>query len=405
MEYKITDDIIIRKEYNELILPYINKQIIKVITGQRRVGKSYILKQIQVEIQSLNPESNIIYINKEDLAFDSIKNYKDLNNYALSKKVENGMNYLIVDEVQEIEGFEKALRSILLDSQFDLYITGSNATILSGELSTLLSGRFIEIEIHSLSYIEFLNFHHLENNSDSLMMYIKYGGLPYLKHLEMKDEIVFGYLKGVYSTIIYRDIIMRHEIRNAPFLENLVIFLADNIGQLFSASKISKYLKSQNIKMATSQIITYLNHLANAYIIKKTDRYDIVGKKIFEVGEKYYFEDIGLRNAINNFKISDLSKITENLIYKHLLFCAYRVKVGYVGQYEIDFVATKAGEVLYVQACYLLESQKTIDREFGNLERIKDNYRKIVVSMDEFKGNTINGIIHMNLREFLHTKL
>lgn len=398
---ELSDEIIIRKDYNELILPYINKQIIKVITGQRRVGKSYVLKQIQVEIKSLKPDSNIIYINKEDLTYDSIKDYVDLNDYALSKKMDHVMNYLIVDEVQEIDGFEKALRSLLLDTKFDIYITGSNATVLSGELSSLLSGRFIEIEIHSLSFIEFLDFHQLENNDVSLMMYIKYGGLPYLKHLQLNDDIVFGYLKGVYSTIIYRDIMMRHEIRNATFLENLVIFLADNVGQLFSASKISNYLKSQNINMATSQIIAYLNHLANAYIIKKTARYDIVGKRIFEVGEKYYFEDIGLRNAIFNFKIADLSKIIENLVYSHLLFCAYQVKVGYVKQYEIDFVATRAGEVLYVQACYLLESQKTIEREFGNLDLIKDNYRKIVVSMDNFKGNTNNGIVHLNLREFL----
>jgi predicted AAA+ superfamily ATPase len=188
-------------------------------------------------------------------------------------------------------------------------------------------------------------------------------------------------------------------------MENLVLFLADNIGQLFSAKKISDYLKSQKTNIATSQIISYLYHLNNAFLIHKVGRYEISGKKTFEIGEKIYFEDIGLRNAVIDFKLSDIGKIMENAVYNHLLFYDYEVKVGQVGQYEIDFVGKRRGEILYIQVCYLLHEQATIDREFGNLEKINDNYPKMVVSMDEFTGNTRKGIQHINLRDFLSSEI
>jgi len=394
-------DIIIRKKYQDRLLPFVGKQLIKVLTGQRRVGKSYILKQTMLHINQNDPSANILYINKENLTFDGIKTAADLNDYVLQNTREGVTNYVFVDEIQEIAQFEKAMRSLLLNPVYDLYCTGSNANMLSGELSTFLSGRYIEFPVHCLSYIEFLSFHHLENIRESLMLYLKYVGLPYLKHLELEDEIVFDYLKGVYTSIIYRDVIMRNEIRNTAFLESLVLFLADNIGQLFSAKRISDYLKSQKTNIATSQIINYLNHLSNAFLIHKAVRIDIVGKKIFEFGEKFYFEDIGLRNAIFEYKQSDIAKLMENVVYNHLLYNDYEVKTGQAGQYEIDFVGKRKGEILYVQVCYLLYEQSTIDREFGNLEKIQDNYPKIVVSMDEFAGNTRKGIQHINLKDFL----
>lgn len=399
------EDIIIRSKYSDRMLPFIGKQLIKVLTGQRRVGKSYILKQTMIHISQNDPNANIVYINKENLAFDGIKTANDLNDYVVNNTKEGVINYIFVDEIQEIEQFEKAMRSLLLNPAYDLYCTGSNANMLSGELSTFLSGRYIEIPVNSLSYIEFLLFHHLENSNEALMLYLRFGGLPYLKHLELSDEIVYDYLKGVYNTVIYRDVIMRNEIRNTAFLENLVLFLADNIGQLFSAKKISDYLKSQKINIATSQIISYLNHLSNAFLIHKVGRFDIAGKKIFEIGEKFYFEDIGLRNAIYDYKQPDIGKLIENAVYNHLIFRDYEVKVGQVGQYEIDFVCKRKGEIIYVQVCYLLHEQATIDREFGNLEKIKDNYPKIVVSMDEFAGNTRKGIQHINLRDFLSSEI
>ena len=289
---------------------------------------------------------------------------------------------------------------MLKNPVYDLYCTGSNANFLSGELSTLLSGRYIEIPVHSLSFAEFCEFHNLQNSQTSLMKYLKYGGMPYLRHLELEDEIVFQYLKGVYSTVIYKDVLAKNNIRNTAFLENLILFLADNIGQLFSAKKISDYLKSQKVNIAPSQVIDYLSHLANAFFIHKAKRESIAGKRIFEVGEKFYFEDIGLRNAIFEYKQPDIGKIMENVVYSHLLYCGYEVTIGSDGGREIDFIAKKRGEKIYAQVCYLLHDSKTVEREFGNLEKIKDNYPKMVISMDEFSGNSRNGIKHFNLREF-----
>jgi predicted AAA+ superfamily ATPase len=310
-------------------------------------------------------------------------------------------NYVFVDEIQEIAGFEKALRSLLLNPIYDLYCTGSNANTLSGELSTFLSGRFIEIHVHSLSFNEFCEFHRLPDDKNTLMLYLKYGGLPYLKHLPLEDEIVNQYLKGVYNTIIYKDVIGRNEIRNVAFLENLVLFLADNTGSVFSAKKISDYLKSQQVNIATSQVINYLNYLENAFLIYKVKRTNIVGKKIFEIGEKFYFEDIGLRNILNGYRQANIGKVMENAVHNHLLYEGYTVRVGCLERNEVDFVATRKGEKLYVQVCYLLQGEGTIEREFGNLEKIKDNYPKLVISMDEFSGNTRNGIRHLFLRDFL----
>ena len=395
------EDIIIRTKYREQLLPFQGKPLIKVLTGQRRVGKSYILKQTIQQIEHDDKSANILYINKENLAFDQIKIASDLNDYVQKYTKEGVKNYVFIDEIQEIDQFEKAMRSLLLNPIYDLYCTGSNANMLSGELSTYLSGRYIEIPVYSLSYTEFLNFHKLDNTNTSLSQYLKYGGLPFLKHLELKDEIVYDYLKGVYNTVIYRDVIMRNEVRNSAFLENLVLFLADNIGQLFSAKKISDYLKSQHTNITTSQIIAYLNHLSNAYLIHKVKRMDIIGKKIFEIGEKYYFEDLGLRNAIFEYKQADISKIIENAVCNHLMYNDYEIKVGQVGQKEVDFVATRKGEILYIQVCYLLHEQTTIEREFGNLEKIKDNYPKMVVTMDEQFSNTYQGIEHVPIRKFL----
>jgi len=395
------NDIIIREKYLNKVIPFIEKQLIKVFTGQRRVGKSYILKQTIQHIKNADNQANIIYIDKEDLNFESIKTTIDLNDYVKQNTDEKVKNYLFIDEIQEIDNFEIALRSLLLNPIYDIYCTGSNANMLSSELSTYLSGRYIEIQVNCLSYSEFLQFHKLNENKKSLNLFMRYGGLPYLKHLELKDEIVFDYLRGVYNTILYRDIVKRHGLRNAAFLENLTRFLADNIGQLFSAKNISDYLKSQQTKVAVSQIIDYLHYLAQSFMIHRVGRMEIAGKKIFEIGEKLYFEDIGLRNAFWEYRPDDIAKIMENVVYKHLIYNDYEVKVGQIGDNEIDFVCKKNGEYLYVQVCYLLHSQKTIEREFGNLEKIKNNYPKVVVSMDDFEGNTRNGIQHFRLNEFL----
>jgi len=269
-----------RKRYLDKIKPFIDKDIIKVIVGQRRVGKSYLLFQIMDAIKKRRKHSNIIYINKELNKFDKLKNYQDLLVYVKEHSKKSAKNYIFIDEIQDIDGFEKALRSLKSSEKYDIYCTGSNSNLLSGELATYLSGRYIEIQVFGLSYREFLIFHKLENKQESLLKYIKYGGLPYLMHLELDDLVVYDYLKNVYNTILYKDIVSRYKIRNPAFLENLVEYLAKNTGSIVSAKKISDFLKSQKINISPNIVLNYLSFLSNAFFIFKTVRSDIQGKKI-----------------------------------------------------------------------------------------------------------------------------
>lgn len=371
-----------------------------MLTGQRRVGKSYLVFQIINTIIEQDEDANIIYINKEDLQFDFIHNANDLNDYILSRVKPDVHNYVFVDEIQDIIDFEKALRSLLLDQNNDIYITGSNAKMLSGELSTYLSGRYVEFTIYSLSYSEFLMFHKLKNNDKSMEHYFKYGGLPYLINLTLNEQ-AFEYLNSIYTTILFRDVVSRYNLRNSNFLEKLVIFLADNIGSLFSAKKISDFLKSQQTNIAPNQIQTYTRYLVNAYIIHELDRYDIVGKRIFETGSKFYFENTGIRNAIIGYRPQDLGKLLENVVYNHLLYLGYKIKVGTMNTKEIDFIGERKGEFIYIQVALKLEDETTIKREFENLLQIDDNYPKYVITNSEFNGNTYQGIKHIYIRDFL----
>ena len=401
MNIQLPEDIQLRPTYLERVKPFIGKNIIKVFTGQRRVGKSYLLFQLIRLIREQEPQAGVLYINKEDLAFSTVKTGHDLNDFVLAHKRKSGRTYVFIDEIQEIVHFEEALRSLLLHSDIDLYCTGSNANLLSADVAGYLSGRAIEITVYSLSYEEFLLFHKLNNTPPALEKYIKYGGLPYLKHLELTDAIVFEYLKNIYSTIVYRDIINRYAIRNVPFLEQLVLFLAGNVGRLFSAKKISDFLKSQQVNIAPNQVQTYIQYLVNAFLVHKVQRYDIIGKRVFEFGEKYYFENLGIRHGLWGYRLEDRGKIIENTVYNHLLFKGYSVKVGVLGSTEIDFVGEKDGEKRYIQVALTINETKTIEREFGNLQKISDNYAKEVVTLDDFQGNTFKGIKQTNLRSFL----
>ena len=389
-----------RDVYIARIKPFIKKNLIKVLTGQRRVGKSYLLFQLMQEIKHLDPNANVIYINKEDLKFDFICNAQDLNDYVLSLSVETSTNYIFIDEIQDIEEFEKALRSLLLDENNDIYITGSNANMLSGELATYLSGRYIEFNIMSLSYPEFILFHQLEDGEETLNHFLLYGGLPYLINLPLNNQ-VFEYLKSIYSTIVYRDVVSRYNIRNTVLLERLIAFLADNIGSIFSAKRISDFLKSQHTNSSANQIQLFTKQLANSFLLHQVSRFDIKGRRIFEIGEKYYFENLGIRNILTGYRPDDLGKIVENAVFNHLLFLGWEVKVGVFESHEIDFVCQRNGETQYIQVALRLDEQKTIEREFGNLLKIKDNYPKFVITNDLFFGNTYQGIQHMNLRDFL----
>jgi len=395
-----------RKYYLNKINPYIDKDVIKVIVGQRRAGKSYLLYQIMDVIKKRGcKKSNIIYINKELHEFDKIRDFKDLLRFIKEKSKGSRRSYVFIDEIQEIKEFEKAVRDLNVSGRYDIYCTGSNADMLSGELATYLGGRYVEIDIYSLSYPEFLLFHKLENSQESLLKYIKYGGLPYLINLKLDDDIVYDYLRNIYNTILFKDVVSRYSLRNIVFLENLVEYLADNTGSLVSAKKISDFLKSQRVDISPNIVLDYLSHLTKAFFVFKVPRSEIRGKKIFEINEKYYFADMGLRHAIIGYKQTDINQILENLVFLHLKILGYKITVGQLGNKEIDFVCEKGGKRLYIQVAYLITNKRTQEREFGNLLAIKDNYPKIVVSMDETAGGEYKGIKHLRVIDFLSNSI
>ncbi len=395
--------LIIRQNYLDKILKYLGKEMIIVLTGQRRVGKSYLLKQFYQE-KIKEPNSNIIYIDKEKREFDFIRNYQNLNDYIESKFVKDKHNYILIDEVQDITEFERSVRSYRTEENIDIIITGSNAKMLSGELSTIIGGRFKEIYIQPLSYEEFLTFHSLEDNDDSLTKYVNLGGMPGLNKIGLQEDDVREYQKDVYNTVLLKDVIMRNNIRNVNFLENLVLYLADNTGKIISANNVSKYMKSNGENISASVILNYLNYLSDAYIINKVNRYDVHGKRLFDSNEKYYFEDNGIRNAIaGGTREGDIEKVIENVVYQNLVRLGYEVFVGQLQSSEIDFVCTKPnGEKIYVQVSYLIVNDETRKREFGNLKKIQDNYPKYVISMTPLiTNNDYDGIKHIHLRNFL----
>jgi uncharacterized protein len=392
---------IIRETYKKIFDRYIGKEIIKVLVGQRRVGKSFLLFQAIDSIKERFPEPNIIYINLETNEFEKLTTANLLYNYIKSKTRSTELNFLLIDEIQIVPEFEKTLRSLLAEGGYDIYCTGSNANILSGELGTYLGGRYIEIPVHALSYIEFLLFHGFENSEESLHKYLKYGGLPYLIHIELTDENVFDYLKNISQSILFRDVVSRFEVRNVDFLVRLIKYLANETGNLISARGIGKFLKSQNISISITAILNYMNYLTTAMLISGVQRSDIQGKKVFEVGEKYYFNDIGLRNSIAGFSPFDLAQIIENVVYLHLKSTGYYVLIGKQNDREIDFIAERQGEKIYIQVALRITEKQTMEREFGNLLAIKDNYPKFVITLDEYSGTSYEGILHLPLRQFL----
>lgn len=394
---------IIRQSYIDKIEKYLGKEIIIVLVGQRRVGKSCMMKMIR-DRKKADDCNNIIFIDKEKREFDCIQTYLDLNDYIGEHFLSDKHNYILIDEIQDIKEFERSIRSYRTEPNTDIIITGSNARMLSNELSTLIGGRYKEIHIQSLSYNEFLEFHQLSDNDEALGLYIQYGGLPGLAKIGLEEDDAREYQMDIYHTALLKDVIMRNQIRNVPFLENLVRFLADNTGKLISANCISKYMKSQGESIASAAIINYISFLCEAYILHKVNRYDIHGKRIFETNDKFYFEDNGIRNAIaGGTREGDIEKVIENIIYQNLIRLGYQVYVGQLQAGEIDFVCTKpGGERIYVQASYIIADDATREREFGNLRSIKDNYPKYVISMTPLlTQNDNDGITHLHLRKFL----
>jgi predicted AAA+ superfamily ATPase len=402
-------EVINRPIYLNHIISLLDRGTMIILVGQRRVGKSFMLRQLQ-EWLTVNVESaNVLYISKELYAFSDITNATELYNYVVEHLPVKGRNYLLIDEVQDINNYENALRSIQAEDRCQIIATGSNAYIFSSELSTRLAGRYVEIPIYSLTYREFLQFHKLADSDKSLLDYLKVGGLPGLCHYDINDEIqVHDYLQAVYNTVMLRDVVSREEIRNIAFIENLARFIADTTGKIVSVRNIANTMTSQGTKVSEVLTVTYLKYLCNAYIINAVQRYDIHGKKLFEQNNKYYFADHGLRNLLCGFNVrGGIEKIIESVIYLHLVAQGFNVAVGMFRSAEIDFVAKRGNQTIYIQATYLLGSDETIKREFGNLQAIKDNYPKYVVSMDPVSGELSEypGIHHLHLREFLNTDL
>jgi predicted AAA+ superfamily ATPase len=400
-------EILTRKYYADKVDTWIGKGNIIVLVGPRRVGKSYILKDF-IERHSKEEDINVIYVDKEKKGFKSIKTKDDLDNYIESLYMPGKHNCILVDEVQQIEKFEESICSWYTEDNTDVIITGSNSKMLSGDLSTLLAGRYVEIRVHPLTYPEFLEFHGLEDSDDSLMKYLNYGGLPGLRQIGLdSDEHVWAYLSSVFNTIMLKDIIERHDIRNVPFLNNLIAFYADTTGKLTSANSISKYMKSQGESISSNLVLLYRSFYEEAYLLASVSRYDIHGKKILESNEKVYWDDLGLRNLkAEGGMDSYIEKVIENAVYKHLCYLGYKVQVGVLGAGEVDFVCTRPGETVYVQVTYLMGEQSTRDREFGPLEKIRDNHPKYVISATPFlTSRDENGIKHISLRQFLNKGL
>ena len=396
-------EVLTRQHYADIVDSWIGKGNIIALVGTRRVGKSCLLKDF-VQRHQEEPDMNIIYVDKEKKSFKDIRTKDDLDAWIEARFIHGKHNCILIDEAQEIEKFEESVCNWYTEDNTDVIITGSNSKMLSGELSTLLSGRHVEVRVHPLTYAEFLQFHGLPDSDDSLMTYLYYGGLPGLRSVGLSnDEQVWAYLNSVFNTIMLKDIIERHDIRNIPFLNNLLAFYADTTGKLTSANSIAKYMKSQAENVSSNLILLYREFYAEACLIDVVSRYDIHGKKLFESNEKIYWDDLGLRNSkAEGGMDSYIEKVIENAVYKQLCFLGYDVHVGVLHAGEVDFVCTKPGETVYVQACYIVSGEETRQREFGPLERIRDNHPKYVISATPFlTRRDEKGITHLTLREFL----
>lgn len=397
-----------RDEYIKQIVPFIDKDVIKVLTGIRRSGKSVMLKLLMEELKNRGiNENQFIYINFENLKYRNLKNYERLYDFILNKADNKYKSYYIfLDEIQEVEEWEKCVNSLRVDEDFnfDIYITGSNAKLLSGELSTYLAGRYIEFVVYPFSFKEFFEIMKEKNKEidlkEAFQDYVKFGGMPFLHNLDYNYEASMQYLQDLYASIILKDITQRNNIRDTDLLERIINYVVMNIGNTFSATSISKFFKSENRKVATETILNYIKACEEAFLVYRVARNDLLGKKILNVNEKYYIADHGIREAIMENNQKNINQVLENIVYFEMLRRGYNVKIGKVDNLEVDFVCKKNDETIYIQVSYLLASEDTKEREFSVLENIKDNYPKYVLSMDEFDMSR-NGIKHVNLIEFL----
>lgn len=402
-------ELIARPQYIEKLAGLINRGMMLILVGQRRVGKSKVLELFRDWLKANRPGANVVYINKELQEFSDIATAKQLYDYAIARLPEGAENYLLIDEIQDVANFENALRSLHAEDRCQVIATGSNAYIFSSELGTHLSGRYIEIKVYNLSYGEFLQFHNMEDSDEALMQYLRIGGLPGLHAFKPEEHSqINDYFEGVYNTILVKDIVRREKIRNVSQLENVVRFVADNVGKPTSISNIARYMTSKGERISEETVSNYLKYLRDAFLAIPIERFDIHGKLLLESNNKHYFSDHGIRNYLCGFNIrGSIEKIMENVVWNHLRRQGFEVKVGILRAGEIDFVATKAERRIYIQVAYLLASDETVRREFGNLAAIKDNYPKYVVSLDPVGGEFSDypGIGHVGLRDFLKMEL
>jgi predicted AAA+ superfamily ATPase len=376
-----------------------------VLTGHRRAGKSCILASLAERWKKLG---NIIFIDMEDPDHADLETYKELHDYVKSHFVEESKNFLLIDEVQEISQFEKALRYWIRQDNMTVVVTGSNAAMLSSEVATAFAGRYFDVHINSLNYEEFLQFYALQDSDDSLTAYLRWGGLPFLAQIPMADtKVRTDYLGSIYDTIFVKDVITRRKVRNVTMMDNLARFVADNTGKIFSANSIAKYQKGKEKAVSANTVGEYMEAWCESYMIDKVKRYDIKGKLVFEQQEKYYFEDLGIRNYLCKDKRNiDIEKSLENIVYLKLKNRGFDVYVGQINGKEIDFVARRGTEMLYVQVAMTITNEATYQREFGNLKLIRDNYPKYLVTLDP-NAALVNdsGIIACTMRDFLLRQL
>ncbi len=397
-----------RELYINQIIKYIDTPVIKIITGIRRSGKSYLLRLVEQQlIENGISNDQIVKIDFESLSYEPYRDYKALYHYVLNQTKDTSKKvYILIDEIQEVSGWENAIRSFSVDLDCDIYLTGSNAHLLSSELATYLSGRYVELELYALSFNEYCDFYDVDiQNSTQVELafynFLKYGGFPGLFHMPDDDEIKIQYIKGIYTSVVLKDVIQRSGIRDVELLERILIYIMDNIGQIFSAKKIADYLKSQGRKTGIESVYTYIHALENAMILYSAKRYDIKGKIILDRMEKYFLADLGLRYCMIGYRQNDISQLLENVVFLELKRRGYQVYVGKEADREIDFIGVKKGEKLYVQVTYLLASQEVIDREYLPLSQISDNYQKLVLSLDRMPIANKEGIEWMNIIDFI----
>ena len=397
-----------RERYMRLIRDFMDKPVVKIITGMRRCGKSALLELTRQELLKRGiAEKNIVSINFESLRYEKLRDYRLLYQ-EISERVEQtaGRVYVLLDEIQEVTSWEQVINSLRVDFDCDLYVTGSNAKLLSGELATLLAGRYVEIRVYPLDFQEYLDFAAANpeeaglSQQEQFANYLRFGGLPGIHQMKWDEERIMQYLRDIYNSVLLKDVIARNKIRDTALLENIVQYLMDNIGNTFSAKTISSFLKNQGRKLSTETVYNYLRALESAFLIHKVVRFDIKGKRVLETQEKYYLSDLGLRHAVLGYRDNDIAGVLENTVYLELLRRGYEVHIGKQDVAEVDFVADHREERLYLQICYILTPENT-DREFAPLEAIHDNYEKLVLSMDTLLRINRGGIRQKNLVEFL----